>query len=141
MELIAEPYVGALPIRFGMKPDDVAGVVGAASRVFPGVFGTTAEERPNLMIGYTENENSVFEINCHVGTILLYRGTDLLTHPGPIEYLRQFDATPVLWVGLVLFLHLGIQLSGFHDADESQRAISMVMKETWSEFVDDFTPF
>ena len=62
MNLTVEPYVGALPIRFGMTPSEVAAVAGPATSLLPGAMGGTAESRPNLMIGYTE-DNTVYEIN------------------------------------------------------------------------------
>jgi hypothetical protein len=68
MILNAEPYISSLPIRFGMTPAEVAAAVGPATAVLPGVFGTAVEQLPNLMFGYAQADNTVFEVNCHVGT-------------------------------------------------------------------------
>lgn len=141
MVLYAEPYIGALPVRFGMSPVEVAAVIGPPSAVLPGVFGTTAEARPKLMIGYDRANNCVYEVNCHVGTTLMFQGHDLLAHVDPIAFLRLFDPNPVLFVGVVLFLKLGIQVSGFHDCDESQKAISMFIKNIYADYAEDFAPF
>jgi len=140
ISLTAEPYVGALPVRFGMSPAEVAAVIGPPASVIPGVFDTTAELRPNIVIGYTE-ANQVYEVNCHPGATLLLMNHDLFSDRDPISFLRKLDPDPYLWVGLVVFQKLGILVSGFHDGDDSQKSIAMVRKGYWDEYIDDFVRF
>jgi hypothetical protein len=141
MILYAEPYIGALPVRFGMTTVEVAAAIGPPRLVEPGVFGTTNEARPGLMIGYSQADKTVYEVNCHAGVSLIYERDDLFGLLDPISFLRLFDPNPVLWVGFVIFLELGIQLSGFHDNDEPQRSISLIKRGTWADFIEDFKPF
>ena len=75
------------------------------------------------------------------GAKLTFRGNDLFSIPDPIAFLRQFDPEPKIWVGFVIFVKLGIRISGFHDDNESQKAIAIVRKGYWDEFIDDFEPY
>lgn len=42
---------------------------------------------------------------------------------------------------MVLFHRLGIRFTGFHDNDESQKAIGVVRKGYWDEYVKDFVQY
>jgi hypothetical protein len=138
---LVEPDVGALPIRFGMTPKEVADQLGPPIAVLPDSGGTRIEERPNLMVGYSPTDGTMFEAVFWPGAQLFFRRENLLEIPDPISYLRQFDPTPVKCLGSIVFRGLGIRLSGFHDGDESQQAIGVAPKRHWDKYSDDFVSF
>ncbi len=53
---------------------------------------------------------------------LFFQGVDLFRHGQLIEFLSQCDQ-PFENVGFVAFFKLGISVTGFHDDDDSQKAI------------------
>jgi hypothetical protein len=135
-----EPFVGPLPLRFGMSPEEVASVVGAPSRVFPDFFKNRTETRPGLSLGYDATSGRLVEaVFPSVG--LHFHGVDLFVVDDAIAFLRQFDPAPQIAVGMVFFVDLGLRLSGFHDNDESQRAIGVVATGHWEELARKFVPF
>jgi len=136
-----EPYVGALPIRFGMNPAEVSQIIGPPSEVSTGPFGNRCEQRECLALGYSTPDGTFMEAVFAPGAKVLYHGHDLFEHPDPIQLLRQFDPAPQLWVGFVIFQRLGVRLSGFHDNDESQKAIAVVKEGYWDQYTEDFVPF
>jgi hypothetical protein len=136
-----EPYLGAIPIRFGMKPTEVESEIGPPISILPDHFSNRVEERPHLIIGDSAHDDTLCEAVFAPGAKLLFGQHELFQHPDPIALLRQVDPSPYEWVGFVIFLKLGIRLSGFHDGDESQKAIAVVKKGYWDEHVDDFLPY
>jgi len=141
MTFVIEPYVGAIPLRFGMSPEEVAAEIGPPTKLLPDPFGNRSESRQNLSLGYAGEDNTLNEAVFSPGTNLYFRGHDLFSTKAPIALLRQYDPEPQLWVGMVIFVQLGIRLSGFHDGDEPQRAIGVVKRGYWDEYVEDFKPF
>jgi hypothetical protein len=75
------------------------------------------------------------------GSYVTLLNHDLFAEPNLIAFLTRLDPNPFLFVGFVVFLELGIRLSGFHDGDESQKAIGVVRGGYWDEFVSEFVPF
>jgi hypothetical protein len=136
-----EPYVGAIPIRFGMKPDEVEAQIGPPISILPSHFGNRIEERANVNVGYSVADDTLCEAVFSPGSILFFQGIDLFSDPDPILLLLRFDPSPYEWVGMIHFLKLGIRFSGYHDHDEAQKAIGIVREGYWDEFVDDFVPY
>src|SRR4051794_26118930 len=120
-----EPFVGPLPLRFGMKEAEVAKLLGPPIRRDVGGLGGIDESRPNLSIGYSDPEKELYGATFSPGIKLFFHGEDLLSHKDPIEFLQKF-ASAFQAVGMVFFPELGIRLSGFHDGDDSQKAIEVV---------------
>jgi hypothetical protein len=137
---LIEPYVGVHPIKFGMAPAQVEEQLGKPDKSSQGLFGARVEERPDVAIGYCAEDGGVNEIVFSPGARLVFQGHDLFA-ADPLPILRQLDDSPFEWVGFIIFLKLGIRVSGFHDNDESQKAIGVVRKGHWDEYVADFVPF
>lgn len=134
------PFVGPLPLRFGMTPKEVAELVGDPERVFPDPFGNRSELRSDYSLGYDAESDQLIEAVFSKGE-LLFHEIDLFTVVNVIDFLRKYDATPQMAVGMIFFVKLGLRLSGFHDGDELQRAISVTTSGHWDEFLEDFVPF
>lgn len=135
-----DPFVGPSPLRFGMTPEEVAALVGAPERVFPDPFGNRSESRSGYSLGYDAKSGRLTEAVFSKGE-LLFRGVDLFAVANVIDFLRKYDASPQTAVGMIFFVKLGLRLSGFHDGDESQKAIGVTTRGHWEEFLEDFVPF
>jgi hypothetical protein len=135
---VIEPHVGPIPIRFGMTPQEVEATIGPPAELLPSPFGNRTELRDSLSLSYHAKENTLVEAVFSPGARVLFHGCDLFSVENLIAFLRKFDDAPQSWVGFVIFVNLGIRLSGFHDADESQKAIAVVEKGHWDDFIEDF---
>lgn len=141
MKFTIEPFVGPLPLRFGMSAEEVRAILGPPVIAFPDHFGNPTENRENVNVGYSAADGALVEVVFTPGTTLLYQGQNLFLIPDPIGLLRQADSNPQLWVGDLIFLKLGLGMSGFHDHDESQKAISLVRRGHWDEYKNQFEPY
>lgn len=135
-----EPFMGPLPIRFGMCPEEVAAVVGVPERTFPDAFGNRTESRRGYSVGYDATSGRLNEVVLSKGE-LFFHGVDLFCVTDVISFLRKYDPHPQVAVGMIFFPKLGLRLSGFHDGDERQKAIGLTTMGHWDEFADDFIPF
>jgi hypothetical protein len=140
MKFTIEPFVGALPLRFGMRPEEVAAIVGPPSGIYLSSFEDQCEERSTLSmdLAYHRETGKLNELVFAPGSILYFNGQNLFDVSNVIDFLRQSDSDPKIAVGMVFFLKLGIRLSGFHDGDESQKAVGVTPKGHWDEFMEDF---
>lgn len=134
-----EPFVGPLPLRFGMTPKKVATIVGVPDRVFTDPVNGRSEWRTGLSLGYDAKTGQLNEVVLSQGE-LYFQGVNLFAVADPIGFLRKHDS-PQLAVGMIFFVNLGLRLSGLHDRDDRQRAIGLATKGHWDELADDFEPF
>lgn len=138
---LIEPYIGVHPVQFGMSPAQVEEKLGRPDKSYQAQFGAFVEERPDVAIGYCAEDGGVNELVFSPTAKLLFQGHDLFASVDPLGILREFDNAPFEWVGFIIFLRLGIRVSGFHDNDESQKAIGIVSNGHWDEYVADFVPY
>jgi hypothetical protein len=133
------PFVGPSPLRFGMTPEEVAALVGDPERLFPDPFGNRSESRAGYSLGYDAKSGELTEAVFSKGE-LLFHGVNLFAIANVIDFLRKYDESPQMAVGMIFFVKLGLRLSVFHD-DESQKAIGVTARGHWDEFLLDFVPF
>jgi hypothetical protein len=137
------PFVGALPIRFGLQRTAVIELLGQpeASHAVWDKSGTIDYwEASSINVGY--NQETVVN---HVGfrpakVILTVQGSPLwngndIVDPNP-ELLRR-DPNPVEFLGILVFLLLGVTTTGFHDDDENQLALTVFPHGARDEFLKD----
>jgi len=133
------PYVGARPILFDMSVPDVERVVGPPVSVGTTYYGKREEWRGPVSIRYSKFDQRVIDIAFLPQARLFYEGVDLFRKDDLIGFLSQYDQ-PYESVGFVVFLTLGITVTGFHDNDESQKAIVAFKNGRMDEFRGDLTP-
>jgi hypothetical protein len=136
-----EPFVGALPVRFGMHRSEVHRLLGPPEASHPiwDESGTTDYwNHSRINVGY-DNAGIVMHVGlCPGGCELSLRGTLLwsLEHqPDPNPPLLRLDPTPVESVGILIYPALGISTTGYHDDDESQLAVTASPSGTWDDVV------
>ncbi len=138
-----EPFVGALPVRFGMFRAEVHGLLGTPEASHPvwNRSGTTEYwNKSRINVGY-DNDGVVRHVGfCPAGCELLLRGTllwSLNEQPDPNEQLLRIDPTPVESVGILIYPALGISTTGYHDGDENQLALAISPAGEWDDVVRD----
>ena len=141
IQFTIEPFVGPLPLRFGMTPEQVEGILGPPDSIRTSYFGTRIEQRPHFGLGFSKDDATLDEAVFAPGATVLFKGHDLFAEPDLVSTLRRYDSETYLWVGSVVYFHLGILISGYHDSDESQKAIAVVCKGYWDEYAAKFIPY
>jgi hypothetical protein len=145
MQFDIEPYVGALPIRFGMTRAEVRALLGEPMSSHPNWDGTGScdfFEDATFNVGY---DRAV--VVDHVGLTprmapVFLNGHRLWTaeQPDPNPLLLSLDSNPVEYVGFLCFPRLGITTSGFHDDDPNQCALTVFPRHRLSEWLAEAKP-
>ena len=135
------PYVGAMPLRFGMTAEAVHALLGTPQNISAiwdksGFSHSWAD--PNLSIGFS-NENSLNHVGLMPrGYSVALNGTCIWTgdsclDPNPI--LLKFDANPRECYGFLVYLEIGITTTGFHDDDPSQHALCVFARGAYDDLL------
>jgi hypothetical protein len=146
------PLEGAGPLRFGISPQQVHALLGeprlSRQRRVPGMATPTLQEMYLPVLGLTYEQAADCDALVAIGfgmamTEVSYAGVALFAVP-PDEVLRLFaaiDPTPQHVAGSIVFVKLGISLTGFHDGAVEDRAISVSALGQWDRLRDRMTPF
>ncbi|MDJ0839153.1 MAG: hypothetical protein QNK37_21735 [Acidobacteriota bacterium] len=137
------PYFGVKPVMFGFRPPKVRKCFGFDPEVTIDM-GEREEDYAGVLVRYSEKKNMVVELTFAPNTApLLFKGEQLLgpgAVPNPLDVFLKYDNKPLETVGFVLFMKLGIAVTGYHDGDVSQRAITIFAKNHWDDLLEDATP-
>jgi hypothetical protein len=135
-----EPFIGPLPLRFGMSAEEVTRLIGVPREILPCTIFSRSELRSGISLGYSRDTGFLEEVVIFEHE-LFFDGFDLLKIDDTIQFLRKYDDSPKYSVGSIFFLKLGLSLSGFCDPEEGGRSITSGPKGHWDEFLEDFVPF
>jgi hypothetical protein len=141
-----EPFVGALPVRFGMNRDEVHASLGRpeASRPIWNKSGTTDYwNKARINVGY-DNAGTVTHAGFGPGGYTLsLRGRQLWSiaeQPDPNPLLLLLDPTPLESVGILIFPAIGISTSGYHDDDDAQLSVTASPPGAWDDVLKKARP-
>ena len=139
------PLVGTTSVQFGMVPDEVAVRLGSPDQTTKNYLRQRVEFRSFMNIAYSLD---AFPRLCNIGfgrqmENVIFKEVNLFQSPSTqvIEHLATFDESPLEYLGFVVFLELGLALTGFHDQDESQKAVSLFEKGAWDRKRDRMKEF
>ena len=124
-------YVGAKPLLFGMAQAHAESVVGLP-------LDSTLDHRSEhnaryetFSIRYLPKGGTLVEIGFSRFADVSFRGIDIFRDPEAFQKLLRYDSNPYEYFGFIVLLDLGIALTGFHDSDESQRALTAFAQGRW----------
>jgi hypothetical protein len=138
-------FVGALPLKFGMRIDEVSAVLGNPDSkhdrkgVVQWNFHRGDASGVNVRFGGTEGTLD------HIGF-----GKYAHVHFAGINFFEDLDAWKALLkqsqdyhltYGFLVFCDLGIALTGFHDGDMNQLAVTAFPRGAWERSRPRFEPF
>jgi len=63
------------------------------------------------------------------------RGIDIFNHPNALNRLNALDGTSREILGFLVFPKLGITVTGLHDGDSSQLAITAFVQGRWDRYL------
>jgi hypothetical protein len=140
-EFDLSPFVGAVPIAFGMTRDDVHAILDlpdACSSIWDKSGTCDHWHASRMNVGY-DNSGIVKHIGFGPGGVSLrILGSELWTdanQPDPNPTLLKLDPDPLERVGFLVFTRIGITTTGYHDGDDSQRAITVYPRGTYDDFL------
>jgi hypothetical protein len=130
------PFVGPLPIRFGMSRSEVTALLG------PPIISNKQLERwganSSVNVGYDKYDNVYEIVMTPDGYQLRLDGAlvwdeNKTVDPNPL--LLSLDSAPLERVGFLVFTKLGIATTGFHDDDPGQFAITLYPAHSWDDLL------
>ena len=145
MRFNIQPYVGALPIKFGMPRAEVHKLLGPPESSFPiwddsGVSEHYSQAR--YVIGYN-NDGLVNHLGFSPGGVeLSIKGQPIWTaecQPDPNPVLLALDPEPMEFAGFWYFLAIGVTSTGYHDDDPAQRAVTVFPRDSKAELLAEAT--
>lgn len=138
--LAIKPYVGAGGIAFGMTRDQVGTILGDPIRVGKNILGERDELREGIRVTYS-TDGGVVEIGIFPPAEAVYEGINLFDTVDPISVLLRDDPEPSESVGFLVFLRLGVTVTGIHDHDDAQRAVTVFVRGRWDRMRENLRPW
>ena len=132
-----EPFVGALPVRFGMYRSEVHRLLGPPEGSHPNWDGSGTTDFWNesrVNVGYGTDQTVKHVGLGPGGCELSLRGDPIWSlndQPDPNPALLRLDPAPFETVGILVYLALGVSTSGYHDGDEAQLSLTASPAGTW----------
>jgi hypothetical protein len=123
------PYEAVGQIRFGMSLDDVISMLGRPD--------ITDEDRSGEVMLYfgalnvTITSEGVAEVGILPQIPVTIGDVSVFSDPEALEKLCRMDGEPKESLGIVILYNLGISMGGFHDFDESQKAVTAFSRGRW----------
>jgi hypothetical protein len=144
---LIHPYVGVGAAKLGMTQGQVAAILGPPDDA--DVDSETDEIREErkaaaLQAVFSADEGQLVELGFSPPIAELeLDGVRLFSVP-PDQALRhviQRDPDPRIIHGFIVFLSLGITMTGFHNNDEAQKAVTIFAKGRWDSVKPKLKPF
>ena len=135
------PYVAVEPIFFGMSGSDVEQLLGKPHAVTINTRGERDEQRGSISVRYAVGDGGVVEVAFIPGVKVSYEGCNLFEVNDVVAFLSRYDEELYEFVGFLISLKLGVTLTGFHDKDGSQKAITVFDRGRWDAHRAQFQVF
>jgi hypothetical protein len=125
------PFVSVGKLKFGMTVEEVMDILGMPSHVNENDEGERVEFRSinyDILVTYDKKTRTAVEFG--FGKTIKYlsfirQNIFLLPTLEVLNILAKEDGSPYEALGIINFLNLGITVSGFHDNDDSQKAVTV----------------
>ena len=120
-------YVGPKPLLFGMIRDQVEAIVGPPESI-------TDEHRTyyeSFNIRYSKQDKGLVEIGFSSDAKVTILGINPFIQKNGFRDLLRRDSCPYECYGFIVLLNLGITLTGFHNDDPDQLAITAFAPGVW----------
>ncbi|QNN46313.1 hypothetical protein H9L17_14260 [Thermomonas brevis] len=132
---VIEPYVSAGSIKFGATYDEIVSDLGEPRSQEKSRLGETVVRYDGF--GATVSSYGVAEVYFLPDANVSILGIDLFNDPKAFRELCRLDGNPKEFMGFIILLKLGVTLTGFHDGDEAQKAITAFVRGRWDQLVDE----
>lgn len=134
-------YQGINGIAFGSNENEAISLFGQPIRQNKNREQEKELFYPNLILRYDSKTNQLREITLLPKCDVEINGTSISWDENFLNWLASEDNDLQETLGFILSLRLGIATSGFHDDDESQKAIHFFRHGDWDMFKKRMKPF
>lgn len=125
------PYQSVGPIRFGAPSTELTKALGAPRRIDKNRRGEPDYEYEGFNVRLSDKDQRVVEVGFSPSVDVRLDDVEIFSSPSAFEELIKKDGSPFEYVGFIILLNLGITLTGFHDNDPSQKAVTAFTKGRW----------
>jgi hypothetical protein len=137
--MIIHPYEGVGSVHFRMNASQVEGALGTPRLVTKNRRKETVLYFDGLSI--TLSGYGVEEVELLPETRPSIKDIDIFSHENALSILCRMDGSPQVCYGTIVFLKLGISISGLHDANESQRSTTAFSKGRFDSLRNEMVDF
>ena len=128
------PYQSVGPIRFGMSANELTQAVGEPIRIRKNHLGEPNYKYPTFSVRLSVKDQTVVEVGLIPKAAVRLGDVDIFGSPTAFEDLIKTDGNPMESPGgFIVLLNLGITMTGFHDSDPSQKAVTAFVKGHWDD--------
>lgn len=131
-------YVGAKPLLFGMTETQAQSVVGHPLKTSVNNLGERNSQYELFSVRYSPQNGTLVEVGFSSAAKVTIHGLELFRQPEAFPKFLREDSCPYEYFGFVILLDLGITLTGFHDNDPHQRAITAFERGRWDHLKGKF---
>lgn len=132
------PYKSAGPIQIGMSIDDLVEAAGQPQESSKNRRGELEFRYSGLSVRLNPNTKKVVEVGILPSPDVVLNGVKIFDSPNAINRLIEMDGNPYEYLGFLVLINLGITLTGFHDSDESQKAMTVFEEGRWDHLRSHF---
>lgn len=131
------------PISFGMSENEVVKKLGNPSNTRTNNENELEYYYNDAIVRYDASSTLVREVTLLPKESGEFQINDIVLdwHDDFFKTLCQADGVPYDFYGYIVLFKLGITLTGFHDGDEAQKAISAFRQGDWDQFKGEMTVF
>ena len=143
MILIFNPYIGAGPFKFEATPEEIQLNFQDKPKISKDYLGNRRDDFGAIGFCYDENDK-LSEICIPPEGVSIYLDTQCLIGDSSVktlELLLKKDPNPLDVTGFLVFLKLGVNITGFHDNNESQKSFNIFKKGWWDDMLEEATPY
>ncbi|WP_156356292.1 hypothetical protein [Sphingomonas sp. Leaf22] len=136
---VIEPYVSAGSFKFGASYDEVVAALGAPRSTEKNRLSETVVRYDGC--GATISSRGVVEAYFLPETDVSLSGVDVFGEAAAFRSLCALDGDPKETLGFIVLLKLGITMTGFHDGDAAQQAITAFEKGRWDQLLGEMQEY
>lgn len=129
--MIIVPYSHVGAIRFGMRLAELPGMLNSPINSVTNHRGECEYTFGKFSVRFSSEKGTVVEVGLLPGSGAEINGIDIFNSRTAFEELIAIDDNPFEYMGFIVLLKLGITLTGFHDQDVSQQAVTAFSLGRW----------
>lgn len=130
-----KPYKRIGSIFFGMTPSETESMLGRPDRVSKNRRSELEYHYRFATVRFSADEGKVVEVGFSRDSKVIVCGVQVFTDPSAFDVICEADGAPYEYMGFIVCLSLGVTLTGFHDNDESQKAITVFAQGRWDHLI------
>ena len=130
-----------MPLEFGMTQSEVSHVLGLSPEYSepPNEYGGARDSYGDIAVNFDEQGKAAeFCFIPSTKISLVYSGSTIIGQGAvsdPVSIFKKMDHKPQETLGFLVFVGIGVNITGYHDNGKSQRAINLFKRGFWDEHI------